>query len=102
MIGKAVGQDSILDSFEARSQVHCPASGMGPFGKAHPDVNECALLCLMYDDCSHFEWNHPTSEINPCYIKTGCGFASHSTADTYTRANSNNWLIVPDISEMPG
>ncbi len=62
VIGKLLGQHSILDSFVEKSQTHCRTPSTKGIGKTHADVEECVLMCLMYDDCSHFSWNYPNSE----------------------------------------
>ena len=99
---KTVGQASILDSFHATEAVHCPIGGYRQ-GKAHIDDNECALMCLMYEDCAYFQWDYPANAQDPCWLRDACDFSpTCATCTTYTRTNKTNWVEVPDISDMPG
>ena len=97
-----VGEQSILDSFVVTEGTHCPSGTVLGHGKSREQADDCALMCLMTKDCTHFQWNYPDNPTVPCYLKDACEFAAHSTGDTYTQANDINWVTVPGITAMPG
>ena len=104
LFSRGAGEQSISgSSFSATPGTHCPAGTSFRHGKAHIDVEECALICLQYDDCPYFHWDYPGNTNAPCFLRNACNFVSHSTSITYTRLDTpTNWLTVPDISNMPG
>ena len=107
LVAKTAGLDSLLDEFDHDGQVTCIkhiSQAEYRNGRAHADVNECALMCLMYDDCAFIQWDYPNNELDPCDLAVTClGFSEHQTCNTYTRsANARSWLAVPQISSMPG
>ena len=93
---------TILDEFTLTSNSHCSGSPPGAQIR-HGNVEnseQCALLCLEYEDCQHFQWDHAQSQ--RCSLKDVCDFAVHSTCNTYSTDKALARLEVPDISRMPG
>ena len=107
MVAKIADLDSLVGDFDSVGQVTCNKSiSQDEYrnGRAHADISECALMCLMYDDCAFIQWDYPDNDWDPCDLALNCnGFSDHETCDTYTRrANASSWLDVPQISSMPG
>jgi hypothetical protein len=68
---------SILDSFTLHENVYCSSRSLGRYGRAHRTLEESALMCLIYDDCAHFEW-HDINANEPLAITDRCDYAGYS------------------------
>ena len=75
--------DLIGEEYTYQGLYHCP-DNTDRHGKHDFDKEVCALTCLMYDDCTHFQWLAPDGT-NPCWLRSGCVVASNATSLLYEK-----------------